>query len=221
MSRLILCGSIRPEGKSALLSSELANRMHALWPDDEIWLFSLADDIDVDPCIACDYCKLGEGCIIEDAMQDLYEMLDEADDLIVVSPVYFAGPPAQFKAVLDRFQRYFWTDFRAKPKRPAELFAIGDGGDPHGFEPLVGIMRSALAVAGFQVEAVHDCVGRSIDELRAFAAAWEPVRDGTIQTFGGDSASSREACATNSHPAQGEAARPDASESPHGGRCVR
>lgn len=178
MNRLVLCGSFRPEGKSALLSGALVERLHGLHPDDELQLFSLADDIDVDPCIACDYCKLGEGCIIEDPMQDLYGMLDEADSLAIVSPIYFAGPPAQFKAVLDRLQRYFWTDFRSRPKRPAELFAIGDGGDPHGFEPLVGIVRSSLAVAGFRVEAVHDCVDRSPEQLLALAASWEPKRDG-------------------------------------------
>ncbi|BDE97446.1 flavodoxin family protein [Raoultibacter timonensis] len=178
MNRLVVCGSIRPEGKSAFLASALVERLHELYPDDELQLFSLADDIDVDPCIACDYCKLGEGCIIEDPMQDLYGMLDEADSLAIVSPIYFAGPPAQFKAVLDRLQRYFWTDLRTRPKRPAELFAIGDGGDPHGFEPLVGIIRSSLAVAGFHVEAVHDCVDRSPEQLQVLAASWEPKLGG-------------------------------------------
>ncbi|WP_180326490.1 flavodoxin family protein [Raoultibacter phocaeensis] len=185
MNRLVICGSFRPEGKSAHLCDALARRMHDLWPEDEINLFSLADDIDVDPCIACDYCELGEGCIIEDAMQDLYALLDEADSLVVVSPIYFAGPPAQFKAVLDRFQRYFWTDVRTKPKRPAELFAIGDGGDPHGFDPLTGIVRSALAVAGYRLGAVHDCVGKTHDELYAIAAAWEPAQGGISEVFGG------------------------------------
>lgn len=175
MNRLIICGSIRPEGKSALLADALASRMHELWPDDEINVFSLADDIDVDPCLACDYCELGEGCIIEDAMQDLYALVDEAESLTVVSPIYFAGPPAQFKAVLDRFQVYFWTDLRTKAKRSAELFAIGDGGDPHGFDPLAGIVRSALAVAGFRLDAVHDCVAKTPDELRSIAAVWEPA----------------------------------------------
>lgn len=179
MNRLVVCGSVRPEGKSALLSAALIERMHELWPEDELNLFSLAEDIDVDPCLACDFCKLGEGCIIDDPMQDFYGMLDGADSLAVVSPIYFAGPPAQFKAVLDRFQLYFWTDFRQAKKRPAELFAIGDGGDPHGYEPLVGILRSALAVAGFRLDAMHDCVGRSFDDLRAVADSWAPVQKGS------------------------------------------
>lgn len=173
--RLIICGSIRTEGKSALLTSALVSRMQGLWSHDEVDVFSLTDDIDIDPCLACDYCELGEGCIIEDAMQDLYALIDAADSLIVVSPIYFAGPPAQLKAVFDRFQVYFWSDFRSKPKRPAELFAIGDGGDPHGFDPLVGITGSALAVAGFSLDAVYDCVDRMPEELRSIAATWCPI----------------------------------------------
>ena len=81
----------------------------------------------------------------------------------MVSPVYFAGPPAQLKALLDRLQPYFWSDARAGAKRPAVLHVVGEGGDPHGFEPLVGIVRSALACAGFTLETVYDWVGK-IDE---------------------------------------------------------
>ncbi|MEG0324492.1 MAG: flavodoxin family protein [Raoultibacter sp.] len=172
MKYLILAGSIRPEGKSHLLAHALADRIVELDSKDEVAFFSLADDIDIDPCIACDYCQLGDGCVIEDTMQDVYGLLDSVDRLIVVSPIYFAGPPAQFKALIDRLQMYFWTDFRNKPKRKAELFAIGDGGDPHGFDPLVGITRSALSVAGFQVGVVHDCVGRTPDELSELAQTW-------------------------------------------------
>ena len=40
---------------------------------------------------------------------------------------------------------------------------VGEGGDPHGFDPLVGCVRSAAAVAGFRLERVLDWVGK-IDE---------------------------------------------------------
>lgn len=177
MKRLFICGSVRPHGKSAHLADALADRALALDEGTEVAVFSLADDVEVEPCLACDYCALGEGCIIEDDMQELYELLDAADALAIVSPLYFAGPPAQLKAVLDRLQRYFRSTYtRGAPKRPAELFAIGDGGDPHGHEPLAAIVRSALAVAGFRLEAVHACIGKDPDELAAIAQAWEPAR---------------------------------------------
>ena len=70
-----------------------------------------------------------------------------------------SGAPSQLKAFLDRLQPYFYANWRAKPKRPASLYVVGEGGDPHGFGPLVGEVRSALAVAGFALESVHDGVG--------------------------------------------------------------
>ncbi len=99
-------------------------------------------------------------CVIDDDMTEIYELIDTADELIVVSPVYFAGPPAQFKALIDRMQLYFWTDLRKGPKRPATLHVIGEGDDPYGFDPLVGIVRSAFSTAGFQLERILDWVGK-------------------------------------------------------------
>ena len=78
----------------------------------------------------------------------------------MVSPVYFAGPPSQLKALLDRLQPYYWTNARVEEKRPAVLHMVGEGGDPHGFSALVSIVRSALAVAGFRLETVFDWVGK-------------------------------------------------------------
>ncbi len=130
-------------------------------------------------CTGCDACRdniaklveLGEEaidddfapCVIDDDMQEIYELIDSADEITVVSPVYFAGPPSQLKALLDRLQPYYWTNARVEEKRPAVLHVVGEGGDPHGFSALVSIVRSALAVAGFRLETVFDWVGK-IDE---------------------------------------------------------
>lgn len=170
MNRLIIVGSPRPNGRSAALADMLFEACIEEYPADEVALAPVST-LEVRPCSGCDSCRFDEApaegesgrCIIDDDMADVYELIDAADELVVVSPVYFAGPPAQLKALLDRMQPYFWTDARTHPKRPATLHVVGEGGDPHGFEPLVGIVRSALACAGFQLERVLDWVGK-IDE---------------------------------------------------------
>ena len=91
-------------------------------------------------------------CVIDDDMNEVRKHLDAADELIVVCPVYFASVPAQMKALLDRLQPYYFTGLRTRPKRPAVIHVVGAGGDPHGFEPLIGTVRSALSVVGFAVE---------------------------------------------------------------------
>lgn len=184
MNRLIIVGSPRDNGRCAHLAELLFEACIDECPNDELALAPVST-LDIAPCAGCDACrplaparsgsnaeaagKPGQAdaeapcCAFEDDMAEVYELLDAADELIVVSPVYFAGPPAQLKALLDRLQPYFWTDARTHAKRPATLHVVGEGGDPHGFDPLVGIVRSALSCAGFGLERVLDWVGR-IDE---------------------------------------------------------
>ena len=175
MNRLIIVGSPRTGGRSAHLANMLFETCIEECPDDELALAPVST-LSVAGCIGCDACRdniaklveLGEEaleddftpCVIDDDMQEIYELIDSADEITVVSPVYFAGPPSQLKALLDRLQPYYWTNARVEEKRPAVLHVVGEGGDPHGFSALVSIVRSALAVAGFRLETVFDWVGR-------------------------------------------------------------
>ncbi len=212
MKRLIIVGSPRTEGKSAMLAELLFEACIEECPEDEVFLAPVST-LDISGCVACDWCRRhaegslspdeqvelenaeaevvaaaskGKGsasgaaegekhhrhCVKRDDMDDVYPLLDDADELIVVSPVYFAGVPSQLKALLDRFQPYFWTKTRAR-KRPATLHVVGEGGDPHGFDPLVGSVRSACAVAGFRLERVLDWVGKITDDYEITAEADE------------------------------------------------
>lgn len=186
MHRVIVVGSPRPDGRSAALADELFNACIEECPDDGVSIVSVAS-AEVRPCIGCDECRavseepihrfeegdpllpqesvvesdaLFHHCVIDDEMNEVRKHLDAADELIVVCPVYFASVPAQMKALLDRLQPYYFTDLRRHPKRPAVIHVVGAGGDPHGFEPLIGTVRSALSVAGFTVELVLDWVGK-------------------------------------------------------------
>lgn len=186
MHRVILHGSCRADGRSAALADELFNACIEECPDDGVSIVSVSST-EVGPCIGCDKCRAAadepihvfeEGdpllpqetvaesgalfhhCVIDDDMNEVRKHLDAADELIVVCPVYFASVPAQMKALLDRLQPYYFTDLRTRPKRPAVIHVVGAGGDPHGFEPLIGTVRSALSVAGFTVELVLDWVGK-------------------------------------------------------------
>ena len=62
-------------------------------------------DLDIAPCAHCDGCiQLGGRCVLEDDMQQIHEDIREFDRFIVASPIYFMGPTAQVKAMIDRCQ---------------------------------------------------------------------------------------------------------------------
>lgn len=191
VNRVIVVGSPRVNGRSASLADQLMYACIEECPDDVVSIVSVAST-DVRPCCGCDACAretepadealMEEGdpltphpliaesdaplhrCVIDDDMPEVRKHLDAADELIVVSPVYFAGPPAQFKALLDRLQPYWRSDVRARGKRPMILHVVGEGGDPHGYDPLVGSVRSAFSVAGFELVSIFDWVGKISEE---------------------------------------------------------
>lgn len=186
VNRVIVVGSPRVNGRSAALADELLYACIDERPEDGVSIVSVAS-IDVRPCTGCDACakeqlEKPEGpeegdplsphplveesdaalhrCVIEDDMDEVRKHLDAADELIVVSPVYFASAPAQFKCLLDRLQPYYRSDLRGRVKRPMILHVVGEGGDPYGYDPLVGTVMSAFSVAGFQLQTIFDWVGK-------------------------------------------------------------
>lgn len=165
MNRLIICGSPRARGRSASLAEYLLAGYEDAYPDDKVEIVSLAE-VRISPCTGCDVCAKSSPeranslyCVIADDMVRVRTLLNECDELVVLSPIYFAGVPSQLKSFLDRLQPYYWANWRSRPKRRADVYVVGEGGDPHGFGPLVGTVRSALSVAGFELASVHDWVG--------------------------------------------------------------
>ena len=120
------------------------------------------------PCVpdACAAQQLDEYAYLfecSDDMKELYAQLNSADELIIVSPVYFSGAPAEFKVLLDRMQPYYLRNralgVEKAAYKPAILHIVGEGGDPHGFKALASEVKSAFSQAGFAVSRVLNWVG--------------------------------------------------------------
>jgi multimeric flavodoxin WrbA len=111
--------------------------------------------LDIGGCDSCDECTGTGVCVIFDDMTDLYPRLEDADAVVIASPVYFASVPAQLKAFYDRCQPY-WARVHAlagearSPRRPGAFLVVRGGGDPHGFECAVTPTRSLFAVLGVE-----------------------------------------------------------------------
>ena len=135
----------------------------------------------VAPCLGCGVCERTGVCVLArgegaqaaesegraPGFAGLLAWLDSLDALVLVAPVYFAGPPAQLKALLDRMQflwarRYLlgrWPRLTPQERRPCGLVVVGSGGDPFGCEPLVTCCTSALRMANFELASTERLVG--------------------------------------------------------------
>jgi multimeric flavodoxin WrbA len=61
-------------------------------------------DLKISPCREIYACRKDGECAIKDDMQSLYRKLQEADHVILASPIFFYGVTSQVKAVIDRCQ---------------------------------------------------------------------------------------------------------------------
>jgi multimeric flavodoxin WrbA len=78
-------------------------------------------------CIECGGCdKTGE-CVVQDDMQGVYPLLDEADAIIVSSPIFFYSVPSQGKAVIDRAQARWSRRMLTKTREERKQYDSGKG----------------------------------------------------------------------------------------------
>lgn len=62
---------------------------------------------DVKPCMDCRYCWKKKECAIKDGMQDIYKKIEEADNILLASPMYFHSVTGRMKTLIDRLQVYW------------------------------------------------------------------------------------------------------------------
>ncbi len=164
MSTIVINGSPRLRGRSAALELLVSEKLKSIG-EKEISYYRVAEDA-VKGCVGCDYCASAGTCVFSDAMEWLIPALGKADRLVLISPIYFAGVPSQLKAVLDRLQPLFHKRMglleRKEPlpyKKPLHLLLVGEGGDPHGFDPAVTMVKSAFQLADYTIADVHAFIG--------------------------------------------------------------
>ena len=104
-------------------------------------------------CTHCNYCLNKKGCIIEDDMQELYLLLEQAQALVIATPVYNGAVSAQIKAVMDRTRALFTRNPKAIKGKSG--IAIAVGGDRAGGQELTiqqihtfYILNGALPLSG-------------------------------------------------------------------------
>lgn len=108
------------------------------------------------PCNACGYCKTGNGCSKKD-LEDFLKKFESADVIVFATPIYFMGVPAPFKALIDRFQRYYEARFRRNMRNPIEkhrkaVLIVTSGSDGEiGFEVIKHQLLQAVSVLNIEM----------------------------------------------------------------------
>lgn len=84
-------------------------------------------DLHIAGCSGCDGCAKTGICVIQDDMQDIYTLMDDADVIILSSPIFFYGVTSQIKALIDRGQAMWWRTRGGKDSKNNKDTARGRG----------------------------------------------------------------------------------------------
>ena len=124
MKVLGIYGSPRKGGNTDQLLDEALNGAKSLGADiSTIYVRRLK----ISGCLECGGCDRTGKCVVQDEMQTAYPLLEEADRIILASPIFFYGISAQAKTLVDRCQAMWSKRMLQKNKEDRKSYNSGVG----------------------------------------------------------------------------------------------
>lgn len=131
MKVLLINGSPRVGGNTSIALDEMVKVFQEEGVEAEV---VQVGNKDVRGCIACNRCgELGK-CVFDDAVNEIAPKFEEADGLVIASPVYYASANATLIALLDRL--FYSTHFDKAMKVGASVVCARRGGCSATFDEL-------------------------------------------------------------------------------------
>lgn len=124
MDILILNGSPRPNGNTAAMVAAFSDG--ARQSGHKVNIVNVCQK-KIAGCLACEYCHTkGNGaCIQKDDMQEIYPLLEEAEMIVLASPIYYHSFSGQLQCAINRI---YALD---KPKNLKKAALILSSGSDH------------------------------------------------------------------------------------------
>ena len=105
MKTLILNGSPRINGDTSSLIKKFTEK--------KIDEYKIVDAYrcNISACLDCRNCWKNNGCSINDEMQEIYKYIQECDNILIASPLYFSELTGKLLDVGSRLQTFFALGF--------------------------------------------------------------------------------------------------------------
>ena len=124
MKIIVLNGSPRPSGNTKAMISAFTEGAERA--GHEVTVFDVCR-MNIKGCLACEYChtKAFRQCVQKDDMQKIYPVLDEAEMIVLASPIYYHGLSGQLQCTINRI---YAQGYPKKLKKAMLLLSSGDHG---------------------------------------------------------------------------------------------
>jgi multimeric flavodoxin WrbA len=166
-----IAGSPRRGGNTDLLLAEV---MKGAANKGAIVNTIILSNLDISPCQHCDACLKAGKCRIEDDMQMVYNELEQADSIVLASPIQFMGVSAQAKAMIDRCQAMWARKYVLnqpplgdRRERKGLFISVGGRKAANMFEPAVATIKSWFTV--LDITYAGELLFPGVDEKGAIA----------------------------------------------------
>lgn len=170
MKVLMINGSPRKNGNTSLA----LNEMEQIFIENGIEVETVQiGNKAIRGCISCASCSKNGCCVFDDEVNQLAPKFEEADGLVIASPVYYASANATLIACLDRL--FYSTPFDKTMKVGASVAVARRGGCSSTFDELNKYFTiSGMPVASSQYwNSVH---GRKVGEAGADEEGLQTMR---------------------------------------------
>ena len=108
----------------------------------------ILNNLNINPCQACNSCYKTGKCIQNDDMSTLFEKMEQSRIWVLGTPIYWWGPTAQFKTFLDRWYSPKHREFKGK----RVILVIPLGGEHEKYaRHTVGILTDVLDYLGIEL----------------------------------------------------------------------
>lgn len=131
MKVLLINGSPRLNGNTSIALNELAKTLNVEGIETETIQIGTKD---IRGCIACGTCYKNHKCIFNDNVNEVAPKFEEADGLVIASPVYYASANGTLISFLDRL--FYSTNFDKTMKVGASIAVCRRGGASATFDEL-------------------------------------------------------------------------------------
>ena len=128
---LLLNGSPHVHGCTATALDEMIKVFEEEGVETELVQVGVKD---IRGCIACGTCSLKGKCVFDDLVNEVAPKFEEADGLVVGSPVYYGSPNGNILSFMDRL--FYSTSFSKQMKVGAAVVSCRRGGNTASFDAL-------------------------------------------------------------------------------------
>jgi len=142
MKVLIINGSPRKDGNTSIAVNEMVKTFTEEGVETKV--VQIGNEA-IRGCIACGACASKKKCAFDDVVNELAPIFEEADGLVVASPVYYASPNATLIACLDRL--FFSAKFDKTMKVGASIAVARRGGTSATFD----VLNKYFTISGMPV----------------------------------------------------------------------